>query len=110
MRLCLYRASQDALHELALRLVISLPVATKFAGKLPFQKSKGIRLCWVCSKVIPERDMLVVFETAQRADIQVMLYIDTVRSEGLPPADAQIASVLVSQVGQLADHNCKVGR
>jgi len=64
-----------------------------------FKKSIGIRICCVCSKVIPERDMPVIFKTAQRAHIEVMLYIGTVRPEGLPPADAQIASVLVSQVG-----------
>ena len=75
------------------------PVATKFAGKLPLQKSIGIRICCVRSKIISERDMLVIFETAQRVHIQVMLYCGSVRPEGLPSADAQIAPVLVSQVG-----------
>src|SRR5215469_10982262 len=96
--LCFQCALQNALHELALRLVISLPVTTKFAGKLPLQQSIGIRVRCVRSKIIPKRDVPVVFPTARWAYIQVMLNSGSVRPEGLTSADTQIAFVLISQL------------
>ena len=58
-----------------------IPPGTKFAGKLPLQKSISTRVCYVCPKVIAERDMPVVFATARRAHIQVMLNIGSVLFE-----------------------------
>jgi len=75
-----------------------LPVTTKFAGKLPLQQSIGIRVRCVRSKIIPKRDVPVVFPTARWAYIQVMLNSGSVRPEGLTSADTQIAFVLISQL------------
>lgn len=99
MHLILIRDCKNALHKHALRLVIPLPVTTKFAGKLSLQTSIGIRVRYVCPKVVPEGDMPGVFACARQAYIQVMLEIGSVCSERFTSADTQITSVLISHLG-----------
>lgn len=98
MCLCFYVALQNPLHELALGLVVGLAVITKSDGKLPLKKSIGIRIRGVRPKMIPERDMALVFSAVWRAYIQVMVNSVGLCSEGFTSAYTQIASVLVSHV------------
>ena len=99
MCLCFYVALQNPLHELALGLVVGLAVITKSDGKLPLKKSIGIRIRGVRPKMIPERDMALVFSAVWRAYIQVMVNSVGLRTEGFTSPDTQIASVLISQPG-----------